>query len=576
MNNFVALPLRRFFPKRYRPGNLGTWSGHLPFASDLIAEIRPRVFVELGTQYGESYFGFCQAIKENNVQCQCTAVDTWQGDEHAGFYGDDVLENVETYNSENYSLFSRLLRKTFDEATAEFDVDSIDLLHIDGLHTYEAVKHDFETWFPKVKPGGVVLLHDIDVRHADFEVWRFWEELAREYAHFDFRHWWGLGVVVKPGGAQPLPAFLKLLTEADSETAENIRRQYHDAADLLDFRERKPKTAQAAADADRPYLQIFPSLLKFGFTEKDSIIANVEGGVWENYLVELPGGAPGGAIRIDPVNHPAWVEISAVAVRDGADTTLLKLDADQIRKLPCLNQIMPVGSGDQPRFFSWGKDPQLQIDLPASVAEQAPLFLDLTMRVGFGLEEVREAVLAQQAQGAPTDTQALDAQIEPLRLAQTALQGRVTALQEQIRLLQMERAASSSERAQLQTQEKSWHAHAIELRAALNREDSNRTRLEWDLAIARTHILDREKALKKLGAEQEAAALREEQLNRLLLESQTEARNVRDELASKDKALLNLQRLSAAHQARVEGLTESLSWRITAPLRAVAGSFLKE
>src|SRR4051812_38931094 len=40
------------------------WCMHLPFAYDLMRELAPKVFVELGVKQGESYFGFCQSAAE--------------------------------------------------------------------------------------------------------------------------------------------------------------------------------------------------------------------------------------------------------------------------------------------------------------------------------------------------------------------------------------------------------------------------------------------------------------------------------------------------------------------------------
>lgn len=172
------------------------WCGHIPFLFWLIDELKPKLLVELGTHIGNSYFSMCQSVVKNNLESKCYAVDTWQGDEHAGFYGDSIYNDVCLYNDSKYASFSTLMRMTFDEALDSFENESIDLLHIDGLHTFEAVKHDFETWFPKVsKKNGVILFHDINIYERGFGVYELWNQLKLEYPFFEFSHSAGLGVL---------------------------------------------------------------------------------------------------------------------------------------------------------------------------------------------------------------------------------------------------------------------------------------------------------------------------------------------------------------------------------------------
>ena len=121
------------------------WAGHIPFGSWLVAVQKPETLVELGAYSGISYMAFCQAIKEQGLPTKAYAVDTWLGDAHAGAYGETIYQTLQREHDPRYASFSTLLRMTFDEALPQFSNGSVDLLHIDGLHTYEAVRHDFET-----------------------------------------------------------------------------------------------------------------------------------------------------------------------------------------------------------------------------------------------------------------------------------------------------------------------------------------------------------------------------------------------------------------------------------------------
>lgn len=220
-----CLSLASFWP----PDQLGpqqAWLEHAPFAFWLVEALRPRTLVELGTHGGFSYFTFCQAVQRLELETRCWAVDTWRGDEHAGFYDEGVFEEVRRYHDRRYSVFSTLVRAAFDEAVEQFPDGTIDLLHIDGRHFYDDVKHDFETWRPKLSDRAVVLFHDTNVRDRDFGVFKLWNELRLEHRHFEFLHGYGLGIL---GIGDRLPPAVDALwlASGDAQTASQIRSVYH-------------------------------------------------------------------------------------------------------------------------------------------------------------------------------------------------------------------------------------------------------------------------------------------------------------------------------------------------------------
>jgi hypothetical protein len=191
--NPLDYPISLTRPERIAPS---TWLTHTPFAMFLVDILRPSLIVELGTQYGVSYCAFCQAVQILKLNTRCYAVDTWEGDAHVGEYGSEVIKDLRHHHDPRYSEFSQLLQSTFDEALKNFENKTIDLLHIDGYHSYEEVRNDFLNWLPKMSKRGVILFHDIHVRDIGFGVWKLWGELKKQYPYFDFPHGYGLGVLV--------------------------------------------------------------------------------------------------------------------------------------------------------------------------------------------------------------------------------------------------------------------------------------------------------------------------------------------------------------------------------------------
>jgi len=195
--------------------DVASWHEHIPFAFFITQLLAPRAVVELGTHKGDSYCAFLQAASQLKPLPRCTAIDTWEGDAESGRYGPEVLQELRAYHDPRFGHFSTLLVSRFEDAISQFDDEGIDLLHIDGCHTYTAVRRDFEMWLPKMSPQGLVLLHDTEVRREPFGVWRLWQELADQLPGFSFSHGYGLGLLAV--GSDPPPRLLAFLREARSQ-----------------------------------------------------------------------------------------------------------------------------------------------------------------------------------------------------------------------------------------------------------------------------------------------------------------------------------------------------------------------
>lgn len=370
----LDLPSANFAPRLF---GLGAWTGHIHFAYDLVAALKPRVLVELGTDRGESYFAFCQSVAENETGTRCFAVDTWQGDEHSGAYDETTFAEVSAHNRAHYSEFSTLLRLRFEEALAQFAPESIDVLHLDGLHTEAAVRADLAAWLPKLKPGGILLMHDVAVRARDFGVWKVWEEMSAAGRAYTFTEGPGLGVWQKPP-AGPLPPFLETLLAAPEDLARHYRKRAEDVQRQI-WQAWQDGTIRQTAIALQTTLQLFHTHDGM-HSEENSITTRVGHDEWKDVTLILPPGAGTAPLRLDFYSALTTVDLSVIRLTSKQDTCFCAEDSAGFDRIRAAGDATRLPHPRYLRVQVTGVDPQLY--LPAvHVPANERLSLSLRVRV---------------------------------------------------------------------------------------------------------------------------------------------------------------------------------------------------
>jgi predicted O-methyltransferase YrrM len=180
-----------------------------PFIAFLRRQPVLRTVVEIGTYRGGTLWLWCQIADPNAL---IVTIDL-PGGPFGGGYDDAQAEEIQSFARAHQQLV--LLQgdshapATRDALAATLNGAPVDFLFIDGDHTYEGVKQDYEMYSPLVRMGGIIAFHDILPHTADEDckVDLFWEELKqrstgaiREFVDHDGSHdqpvWGGIGAVV--------------------------------------------------------------------------------------------------------------------------------------------------------------------------------------------------------------------------------------------------------------------------------------------------------------------------------------------------------------------------------------------
>lgn len=163
-----------------------------------VVALKPRVVVEIGTARGGALYLWLQAAHENAT---VVSVDL-PGGEFGGGYLSCRVPFYRAFAKPTQTLY--LLQadshqsSTLERVKQQIGDHPIDFLFIDGDHTYEGVKQDFEMYSPLVRSGGIIAFHDILPRPdiPEIQVDRFWQEIRHSYVSME---WIG-----SPGSGRPI------------------------------------------------------------------------------------------------------------------------------------------------------------------------------------------------------------------------------------------------------------------------------------------------------------------------------------------------------------------------------------
>ncbi len=118
--------------------------------------------VEVGVCWGGLTWYGAQIARDNFSSW--VSVDPWNigsSDLPDGWDWEDIYQGyLMNLRDSGIDDFVETKRMKSVEAAEQEEDESIDLVFIDGDHAYESCKQDIDSWFPKLKKGGVLLGHD--------------------------------------------------------------------------------------------------------------------------------------------------------------------------------------------------------------------------------------------------------------------------------------------------------------------------------------------------------------------------------------------------------------------------------
>jgi len=169
----------------------------------ILDKVKPKVILEIGTARGGTLFLFSNIADEEAI---LISVDLYQTVEKRILFRYIKKGKQKIYLIQGDSHKIETLRRIEGILKGR----KVDFLFIDGDHSYEGVKKDFEVYSPLVRKGGIIAFHDIipdyytryGIKTSTWagEVYKFWNEIKEKYEHLEIvkdreQNGFGIGVL---------------------------------------------------------------------------------------------------------------------------------------------------------------------------------------------------------------------------------------------------------------------------------------------------------------------------------------------------------------------------------------------
>ncbi len=173
----------------------------------LIRVFKPKLLLAVGSRYG--FIPACMALAcRDNQSGKIDFVDPgydqrnsdqpnhWGG---MGFWKEiDFNKHFSVFNLQRHIKLFLMTSQVYAE---RYPQKKYGYVYLDGDHSYQGVKEDFDNFWPQLVGGGIFALHDINMKPTEklnYGVFKLWEEInSQGYNCLTFPGKMGLGVVQK-------------------------------------------------------------------------------------------------------------------------------------------------------------------------------------------------------------------------------------------------------------------------------------------------------------------------------------------------------------------------------------------